>query len=284
MKMSYGRGTGGRGRGIGFLMRLGIAVFIALFAVGSYFMSTQRNPFTGEDQRVGMSVPEEILTGQETAPVMIQQMGGLHPDQQAQAAVNAVGQRLVSVIEQLARDQGGANPYPFQFHLLRDDRTVNAFALPGGQVFMTSGLYARLQTEGQLAGVLGHEIGHVIGKHGAERLAQMRLQQGLSQAVGVAAGSVDAAQVAQQMGEIYARGYGRDDELEADEWGIRLNVRAGYDPRAMLGVMKILEQASGGNSPPEFLSTHPNPRNRMEHIEQVIRAEFPSGLPQGLTP
>lgn len=284
MRMSYGRNSGGRGRGVGILIRIAIAGVIALFAIGSYFLSTQTNEITGEKQRISMSVEEEIAIGLQTAPVMVQQMGGMHPDQQAQNTLDAIGAKLVVQVDRIAAKNGAKNPYPFEFHLIADDRTVNAFALPGGQIFMTSGLYRRLETEGQLAGVLGHEVGHVIGKHGAERLAQAQFRQNLSRAVGVAAGDINAARIADQMGEIYSRGYGREAELESDHWGVRLTAMAGYDPRAMLGVMKILEQASGGNSQPEFLSTHPKPGNRMEFIKQVIAEEFPSGVPRGLTP
>ena len=192
-----------------------------------------------------------------------------------------MGERLLAALNESARRQGRVNPYPFKFHLLQDPQTINAFALPGGQVFITTGLYRELQTEGQLAGVLGHEIGHVLSRHGAQQLAKEQLTQGLVGAAGMAAGDQDAAQIAAQIGELVNMKYGRGAELEADKWGVKLAAQAGYDPRAMIGVMEILDRVSQGG-PPEFLSTHPKPANREEYIKEVIAKEFPNGVPQGL--
>ena len=176
------------------------------------------------------------------------------------------------------------NPYrdDFRFTLLADPKTVNAFALPGGQVFITAALFRDLETEGQLAGVLGHEIGHVIERHGNQRMAQNQLFQGLAAAGGVAGGDANSAQMAQAVAQMVQMKYGRGDELESDKWGVRLTYLAGYDPRAMIGVMEVLDRASGGAAPPEFFSTHPKPANRVEYIKQVIAEEFPEGVPDGL--
>jgi predicted Zn-dependent protease len=197
--------------------------------------------------------------------------------------VKAVGQRIVNAIPKAGKT------YPFDFHLLADKQTINAFALPGGQVFITDALFDRLQTEGQLAGVLGHEIGHVIERHSAEQLAQTQLRQGLTGAVVVGAydsshpGSTRnvaiAAAVAAQLAGLK---YSRTDELEADHDGVKNMVAAGYDPRAMLGVMKVLEEASQGGHTPEFFATHPNPENRMEKIKAEIAQLYPNGVPPGL--
>jgi predicted Zn-dependent protease len=146
---------------------------------------------------------------------------------------------------------------------------------------MTSALYDRLETEGQVAGVLGHEIGHVVERHGAEQLAKQQLTQGLAGAVGVAGGDIDSARLAAAVGQLVNMKYGRDAELESDRWGVRVMAQAGYDPRAMLRVMEILEEAGGGDMP-EFLSTHPKPANRLEYIREVLEAEFPDGVPEGI--
>lgn len=263
-----------------------IAGVIVVIALVSYFGSTSINPVTGQAQRVALSVDQEIALGLRSAPEMASQFGGLHPDQQAQALVDRVGQRLLS--------RGFADvelPYPFEFHLLADDRVVNAFALPGGQIFITAALYGRLETEGQLAGILGHEIGHVIERHGAEHLAKARLTQGLVGAVAVGASDAnspvspaEAAAIASAVGQMINLKYGRDDELESDHWGVRLLVDSGYDPRALIRVMEILEEASPGGRQPEFLSSHPNPGNRRERIAALIAKEFPNGVPAGLDP
>jgi predicted Zn-dependent protease len=124
----------------------------------------------------------------------------------------------------------------------------------------------------------------VLARHGAQQLAKQQLTQGLVGAAGVAGGSADSARMAQAIGEMVNMKYGRGDEVQADEWGVKLMADAGYDPRAMLGVMKILDRVSQGDSQPEFLSTHPKPANRERYIEEVIKREFPNGVPPGLKP
>lgn len=264
--------------------RLAIAAVIALMSVISYFSMSDRNPITGEEQRVALSTKEEIALGLQAAPEMLQQHKGLLPNPQAQAHIDRVGNQLVAALNRSLEETGNKNPYPFEFHLLADKQVINAFALPGGQVFITAALYNRLTTEGQLAGVLGHEIGHVLARHGAQRLAKQRLTQGLAGAAGVAGGDIQTARMAQAIGQLVHMKYGRDDELESDMWGVNLTAKAGYDPRSMIEVMKILEQASGGQSPPEFLSTHPKPANRVAYIQEVINEVFPKGVPDGLRP
>lgn len=261
--------------------RLLIAGVIAVVAILGYFGKTSLNPVTGKKQHISLSPQQEVAIGLQSAPEMIRQMGGEHPDPDAQRLVDTVGAKLVAVLP------AEATPYPYEFHLLADAKTVNAFALPGGQVFITAALLSRLETEGQLAGVLGHEIGHVIGRHSAERMAKAELTQGLVQAVGVAgsdgSGPNTAAQLAAMVGNFINLKYGREDELESDKLGLRVMHDAGYDPRAMIGVMEILEKASGGSSQPEFASTHPNPGNRVERIKEHLAQLFPQGIPDGLT-
>ncbi|GAB3815553.1 M48 family metallopeptidase [Pontibacter rugosus] len=248
----------------------------------SYWCSSQENEFTGEKQHVDMTVEQEIALGLQAAPEMAQQYGGLHPDREAAASVKAIGQELVQSTR--VRE----TPYQFDFHLLADEQTVNAFALPGGQVFITAGLLKRLQSEAQLAGVLGHEIGHVVARHSAEQLAKAKLTQGLSGAAAIATYDPDnpasrsGAAVAAMIGQLTNMRFGREDELESDRLAVQLTGSAGYNPRAMIEVMHILEEAGGGASGPEFLQTHPNPGNRVAEIERAIKAEYPRGLPADL--
>jgi predicted Zn-dependent protease len=256
--------------------RLILAAVIALFAVISYFSNTTTNPLTGETQRVAMTPEQEVAVGLRAAPQMAAQMGGLSQNEKTRAAVERVGARLV-------RESFAAkSPYKFSFHVLADRRTVNAFALPGGPIFITEGLLGRLRTEGELAGVLGHEIGHVIARHSSERLAKQQLTQGLISAVVVGSGDYTSAQIAQVAGSMINMKYGRDDELESDALGVRIAFEAGYDPRAMAGVMEVLAKASGGSQQPEFASTHPAPENRQARIKEEIAKRFPSGVPDGL--
>jgi predicted Zn-dependent protease len=136
---------------------------------------------------------------------------------------------------------------------------------------------------------LGHEITHVVGRHSAEQIAKAQLTQGLSGAAVIAASDPDnpnssqhAAAVAAVVGQLINTKYGRDDELEADRLGVRFMADAGYDPRSMIRVMEILAEAHQGGGPPEFFSTHPNPENRIQKIQEAIQAEFPEGVPEGL--
>ncbi len=262
--------------------RLLVGLLIAAFALFSYFSSKEYNPIIQEDQYVGITPDQEIALGLQSAPEMAAQFGGLHPDARAQEFLDDVCRRLIS------RSDAGQAEWPYECSLLADDQTVNAFALPGGQVFITVGLYNRLQSEGQLAGVLAHEIGHAVARHSAQQIAQQQLTQGLTGAVVIASydpenpNSATTGQMAVIVGQLITMRYSREHELQSDRLGVKFMAQAGYDPRMLIEVMRILAE-SGGASPPEFFSTHPNPENRIAEIENAIRQEFPDGVPEGLT-
>jgi predicted Zn-dependent protease len=262
--------------------RIIIALVIAVISAITYFSKSQVNPVTGEKQRIDISAEQEIALGLQAAPEMAQQFGGLDPDERAQGIVDRVGNRI------LQSSDAKKSPYRYDFHVLADNRTVNAFALPGGQVFITKALLSQLGSEGQLAGVLGHEIGHVVARHSAEQMAKQRFTQGLTGAAVMATidpgdpSSYRNAAVAQMVGQLVSLKFTRNDELEADKLGVRLMTESGYDPRSMIGVMEVLKRSSGGRGGPDFFQTHPNPENRIEKIKQAIQEEFPQGLPSGL--
>ena len=249
-------------------------IILALLVIGGsvfmHFIGTTKyaNDFTGREQRLKYaSKEEEVALGLQSAPQMIREMGGEHPDRKAQALVDQVGERLVA--STAVKDAG----YQFDFHLLDDDQTVNAFALPGGQIFITSALFSRLESEDQLAGVLGHEIGHVVGRHSNEQMAKQGLIGGIASGVGILLSdgqSLGGQQVAQMVAQVTMNSYGRGDELESDKLGVHFMTQAGYNPEALIGVMEILEKASGGGGQPEFMSTHPSPANRVEKIKEEI--------------
>ena len=264
--------------------RLLLGLAMAGFALFSYLGQKSVNPTTGETQYVAISPQQEIALGLQSAPKMIDEYGGTSRDERASALVEAVGQKVV------AGSDAAKSGYEFHFVLLGDPKTINAFALPGGPVFMTEGLLTKLTTEGEIAGVLGHEIGHVIGRHGAQQIAQQQLSQGLTGALILSTwdpndrSSANTAQMALAVASLVGLKYGREDELEADRLGVKLMGEAGYDPRALIGVMKVLESSSQGGAPPEFFSTHPNPEHREERISAEIQAQYPGGVPAGLTP
>jgi predicted Zn-dependent protease len=240
-----------------------IALLIGAFGLISYCSTTSENPITGEKQHIRMTAEEEVALGRQLAPQMAAQFGGVSSSP-LRERVRQVGARIV------AQSSAANTPYKYSFHLLADRKTVNAFALPGGQIFITEALLGLLETEDELAAVLGHEIGHVLARHSAEHLAKQQLTQQLMSAVIVGSGSYDTAQLAQLAGSLITMKHGRDDELESDALGLRLVREAGYDASAMIRVMQVLEKASGGSSQPEFASTHPSPANRIQRIRELL--------------
>ncbi len=265
----FSRGYSRRGGGCS-----GRLIIAALFAISSlvmYFSSRQDNPVTGESQYVSITPEQEIVLGLQAAPEMADQFGGLDPSQSDQNRIDQVGFNVVN------NSPAARSPYQFDFHLLGDDQTINAFALPGGQIFITRALYDQLQTEGQLAGVLGHEVGHVVGRHSAEQIAKARLTEGLTGAAVIAAydpenpSSAQVAQMAVLIGQLINLRYGREDELESDFLGVCFLSNAGYDPSELIQVMEILASTRQGPEPPEFFSTHPNPGNRIQRIQEAIQ-------------
>ncbi|MBC7775518.1 MAG: M48 family metalloprotease [Phycisphaerae bacterium] len=265
----------GQNQNGGFRIRptLIIAVVMAGFALCKYYGQSSTNDITGETQHISMSPEQEIAMGLQSAPEMAQEMGGLSRNPQATAIVKQVGQKVVQ------NSAASRTPYKYDFHLLADPQTVNAFALPGGQIFITEGLLFRLTEDGKtlnedmLAGVLGHEIGHVAARHSAEKLAQMELAQGITGAVTMATydpSNPNSGYIAQSVANMIQLKYGRGQELQSDNLGVRFMMESGYDPKNLIGVMEILKQASGPSRTPEFQSSHPDPENRKEAIEAAI--------------
>jgi predicted Zn-dependent protease len=234
------------------------------------------NPATGKPQLSFFGEEAELNMGRE-ADAEIVAMVGLYDDDELAAYVEDVGQELAAESER---------PYlPWSFKVL-DDPTVNAFALPGGFVYVTRGILAELGSEAELAAVLGHEIGHVTAKHSLHRQSQQLLATG---AVITAAVVLDPDH-AEEWADVGMLGlgiaflkYSRDDERQADDLGLRYLMRAGYDPQEMPGVFEMLEQVGaveGGGSLPAWLSTHPDPGKRRLRISEEVtgvqaRGEMP---------
>lgn len=244
-------------------VKLLVGAAIILFTLFQYYSKSEVNEFTGKTQHISLTPQEEVAIGLQSAPQMAQQHGGLYPDQNYQKFVDQVGRKLVN--NTIAKKTN----YNYDFHLLKDSQTINAFALPGGQIFITYALFSKLENEDQLAGVLGHEIGHVVGRHSAERMAKQGLTQGLLS--GVAVGfDPTTAEGAAAIANMLNMSYGRDDELESDELGVKFMIDAGYNPEELIGVMEILKAAAGPNRTPERMSTHPDPENRIAKIKDAI--------------
>ncbi|TSE07450.1 MULTISPECIES: M48 family metalloprotease [Aquimarina] len=245
----------------GLKLRILIGLAIVAFAFFKKCNNKTLNPYTDRVQNINMTSDQEISIGLQSAPQMTQQHGGLYPDQKLQSYIDMIGNKLVN--SSMAKQ----TPYQYEFHLLADPNTINAFALPGGQIFITYALLSKLENEDQVAGVLGHEIGHVLGRHSAERIAEHEFWKTISTGASVGA---DAGGIVNSIGQNVLLGNGRDDELESDKLGVLFMINSGYNPEEMIGVMKILKAAAGPNRTPEFQSTHPDPDNRVEKIREAI--------------
>jgi len=245
---------------------------------------SQPNPITGRAQHIATTPGQEVALGLQAAPEIAAQFGGEDPDPKAQQLVDKVGSDIV------ANSVAKQTDWNWDFHALADGNTVNAFALPGGQVFVTHGLLKNLSSQGELAGVLGHEIGHVLARHSAEQMSKARLVQGLGAAGAMATtdpndpGTYRNAQVAQMVTQLVNLKFSRQDELEADQLGVRLMSEAGYDPRSMIKVMEVLKRVGGSSGGSDFFQTHPNPDNRIPKIKAAIQKAYPQGVPSGLRP
>lgn len=228
-------------------------------------VSCSTNPATGKRQIALISEQQEISMGRE-ADGQIQKELGLYPDQELQAYVNRLGQKLAKDSER--------PELPWTFRVV-DDPVVNAFALPGGYIYVTRGLMAHLTSEAELVSVLGHEIGHVTGRHSVEQMSKAQLAQ-----VGLLAGAILSPEMADQYGNLASTGlqlmflkYGRDDEREADDLGFRYLNQEGYDPREMGKVFEVLRRVGGREKQgkiPNWLSTHPAPEDRIERINAQV--------------
>lgn len=249
------------------------ACIAPLLLLVSVLVGCTTNPTTGRTSYYALSRDEEIAIGEQSKDGMIQEFGGEVQRAELRQYVRDVGMRLVATVGQ---DDPAMSSLPWEFVLLDSD-VVNAFALPGGKVFMSRGLAQRMTNEAQLAGVLGHEIGHVTAQHTSERFGDAKrtgLIAGISSVLLGATLGIDVSALAEQAAGITLASYGRDQENEADALGMRYMMRAGYDPIGQLQVMQILASLDKTGRPPEFLSTHPYPEKRIENIEGKLRNEY----------
>ena len=230
------------------------------------------NPVTGKREISLISESQEVSMGQEGAKEVTASISPV--------ADNALQQYVSNLGMTMARASERPN-LPWSFTVI-DDPQVNAFALPGGPIFITRGILTHMNSEAQLVSVLGHEIGHITAKHSVHQMSQAQLAQiGLIAAVIVKpelAGFGDLA--SQGMGLLFLK-FGRDDETQADDLGFRYMTSAGYSPTEMAEMFRTLARLSGGGEGrvPEWLSTHPDPGNRVQKtLDRAAAASLPANL------
>jgi predicted Zn-dependent protease len=218
------------------------------------------NPVTGKKELSFLSLDDEEQLGAQSDQGIVAQYGVVE-DPQLASYVQSIGDRMVPISHMPDED--------FVFRLL-DDPVVNAFALPGGYVYITRGILAYMNAEAALAGVMGHEIGHVTARHGAQRYTQQLL---VGMGTGVAAtvfGNVPAvADVLGASGSLLLLKYSRDDERQSDELGVEYATKIGYDTRPMADFFQTLEMLSGDQRLPGWASTHPDPGDRHDTVLEL---------------
>ena len=220
-----------------------------------------RNPVTGKSQLSLVSESQEIEMGRQSAQQVAQTIG-IYDDAAAQAYVSSIGMKMAKASER--------PNLPWEFHIV-NDASVNAFALPGGFIYVTRGLMTSINDEAELATVVGHEIGHVTNRHSVQQISKQELAQ-----VGLGVGSLLSSNVAklagiasQGLGLLFLK-YSRDAENEADLAGFRYAANQNYYVREMVKVFQTLDrvsQASGGGKLPEWLETHPDPGTRIQNTQ-----------------
>jgi predicted Zn-dependent protease len=226
--------------------------------------SCATNPVTGRREFSLISESQEIEMGKQYSAEVIQSIG-LVNDPALQAYVKNIGLTMARASER--------PNLPWEFHVV-DDAAVNAFAIPGGFIFVTRGLLTHLSNEAELAAVLGHENGHVTAKHSVAQMSNQTLAQ-----LGLVVGMAVSPTVA-KFGDLASAGlgvlflkFGRDDELQADDLGFRYSLAAGYDVREMANVFQMLAaqaELHGAGRLPEWQSTHPDPGNRINRVREKL--------------
>lgn len=212
-----------------------------------------------------MSEEKEIAMGKQYDPTIVASFG-LYDDPKLQAFINEKGKEMAKISHR---------PHlPYEFKIL-DSPVINAFAVPGGYVYFTRGILAHFSNEAEFAGVLGHEIGHITAKHGVrQQTTQLLSQIGLIGGVILTKGQ-GAQELSQAIGLLSLK-YSRDHESESDKLGVEYSTEIGYDARKMANfffTLNRMREQSGGASIPTFQSTHPDPLNRYENVNQMATAK-----------
>jgi len=244
---------------------ISMLVFIASCAI---------NPVTGKRELMLVSEEEEIQIGREYY-LQISAIYGIYNDEQLLNYVDGIGQKMAKISHR--------PDLKYEIKVM-DSPVINAFAVPGGYVYITRGILAYLNNEAELAGVVGHEIGHITARHSAKQMSKAQLAQ-----VGLGLGSIFSETFAQYaglaeqgIGLLFLK-YSRDNERQSDDLGVEYSTEVSYDATEMANFFKVLDQVgkrgSSGNSLPDWFSTHPNPADRVVDVKkeaQKLQKKYPN--------
>ena len=274
--------AGGRRRGG---IRWWILLAFAAYAAWSWFGSAKTDPYTGQTAHYGASTEQETQLGLQAFQEVLSQEQVLDPSHPTSQQVSAIARRLVEHADEVETELAQANGQPppnlaatfdWSVAVLESDQ-ANAFCLPGGKMAVYTGLIPVTQNEDAMAVVMGHEIAHALLRHGSQRMAQQKLVQMGSMAAGVAVGNMDPQQQQMVMAALGAGAqyglilpYGRNHESQADEVGLMLAAAACYNPEEAIPLWERMSKLGGGQRPPEFASTHPDPANRIAHLRALM--------------
>jgi len=239
-----------------------MASTLALFLVGC-----TKAPITGRNQLIMLDSKQELALGYQSAKEVLQTQK-ISKDATKTAMMKRAGERIAK--------QTGRSDYLWEFFLIDNDKEANAFCLPGGKVFVYTGIFKYASNEDELASVMGHEIAHALARHGAERVSQSQLTAiggQVLQSVMVGKGNpqntalvMQAFGIGSQLG--IALPFSREQEYEADHIGLILSAKAGYNPNAALTFWEKF--AKDGSNGPEYLSTHPAGENRIAKLKSLM--------------
>src|SRR5215475_11498222 len=255
-----------------------LIMLLVLLGGSSLILSgCETNPYTGRSQLLMTSVSQEIQLGAQ-AYQQVKSDPKVHQSQDPRE-IEPVKRVAARIIEAAKRSKYAdmAKQFQWEVTVIKDDKTMNAFALPGGKIAVYTGIFPVAKTEAGLAAVLGHEVTHALARHGAERMSQGQAASIGVQVLGAAAGigtgnaalgeaTMAALGAGAQVGVLLP--FSRKHESEADYIGILLAADAGYDPRESVHLWERMEQMSGGGGPSEFLSTHPGHETRIEQLKK----------------
>ena len=236
------------------------------------FIGCTKAPITGRSQLIMISPNQELQLGFQSAQEILKKEK-VSSDPQKNAMVQRIGKRIAAVA---TNQYAIAKSFTWEFFVIEDNEQANAFCLPGGKVFVYTGLFKYAANDAELAAVMGHEIGHALARHGAERMSSSQLTQMGGQVLGSVmqgrgnpqntAAVMQAFGIGTQLG--IALPHSRTQEYEADHIGLVLMAQAGYNPQSALTFWEKFSK--DGRTPPEYLSTHPAPANRIQKIRALL--------------